>query len=122
MKLKINELKFNLGMISFLLVFIGIYIFWLGCKPIPPKRALTKAEQAVKIVKGDQNTTLKLNDKCKQVGIMEKLAGGEYDIKIAAHVRGANFAQIIYTTNMTSSYGSYKQSDIKYWSCLEDPF
>ena len=76
------------------------------------RRELSAKEKAVKVAKGDQETSLKLHDSCNEKGKLETFYHMD-DARIRAVELGTNTAQIIYATNYNGSI-SY---DVKFWIC-----
>ena len=76
------------------------------------RRALSAKEKAVKVAKGDQETSLKLHDNCNEKGKLETFYHMD-DAKIRAVELGTNTAQIIYATNYNGSIAY----DVKFWLC-----
>lgn len=76
------------------------------------KRALTAKEKAVKLAKGDQDTSLSLYNNCKEKAKLETFYDMD-DARIRALEVGANTAQIIYAT----SYNGSIAYDVKFWLC-----
>ena len=87
-------------------------IFLTACLIIPPRKELSVKEKAVKLAKGDQETSLKLHDTCKEKGKLETFYHLD-DAKIRAVDLGTNTGQIIYATN----YNGIISYDIKFWLC-----
>lgn len=80
--------------------------------PTQVRRELTAEEKAVKVAKGDQETSLRLHGSCKERGKVETFYHID-DAKIKARETGANTAQIIYAVN----YGGSTSYDVRFWHC-----
>ncbi len=94
----------------FLVVFVCLFL--TACITTPPKKELSAKEKAVKLAKGGQETSLKLNDDCKEKGKLETFNHLD-DAKIRAVELGTNTAQVIYATN----YNGRVSYDVKFWLC-----
>jgi len=106
-----------------LVIMLGVGFAKCARRIVKPRPALTDLQKAVKILGSEQKTSLRLNEDCKAIGRMQKIYGGEYDMRVTAGQKGANVVQVIYSSNQTSSgsYGSYSSSssDVRFWSCME---
>lgn len=85
-----------------------------ACQGFSPKasRELTAKEKAVNVVKGDQEASLMLFNKCKEIYKLETFYNID-DARIRAVELGANTAQTIYAT----SYNGTVAYDVKFWRC-----
>jgi hypothetical protein len=101
----------NIKNIALVLIVCMSQIACQGFSP-HPKRALTAKEKAVKVAKGDQETSLKLFNKCKEKNKLETFYNID-DARIRAVELGTNTAQIIYAT----SYNGSVAYDVKFWHC-----
>lgn len=77
-----------------------------------PSRELTAKEKAVKVVNGDQEMSLSLFNKCKEINKLETFYNID-NARIRAVELGANTAQTIYA----SKYNGLVSYDIKFWNC-----
>ena len=75
-------------------------------------RPLSVKEKAVKLAKGDQKTSLKLHNSCREKGKLESFYHID-NARIRAVKIGANTAQIIYASN----YNGSVTYDVKFWRC-----
>jgi hypothetical protein len=101
-------------MLSFKNIFLVIFvwIFLTSCQTFPARKELSAKEKAVKLAKGDQDTSLKLQDICKEKGKLETFYHLD-DARIRAIELGSNTAQVIYATNYNGSIAY----DVKFWLC-----
>lgn len=76
------------------------------------KRALSVKEKAVKLAKGDQETSLKLYNNCRENGKVETFYHID-NARIRAVEKGTNTVQVIYATN----YNGSTAYDVKFWRC-----
>lgn len=76
------------------------------------RRELSAKEKAVKLTKGDQETSLRLYNNCKEKAKLETFYNVD-DARIRAVEVGTNTAQIIYATN----YNGNLAYDVKFWLC-----
>lgn len=102
-------------MLSFKSVFLAMMVgfFLTACLTIPPRKELSAKEKAVKLAKGDQDTSLKLHDNCKEKGKLETFYHLD-DARIRAVELGTNTTQVIYATNYNGSIAY----DVKFWLCI----
>lgn len=93
-----------------------VVCFFLSSCLINPAstRPLSVKEKAVKLAKGDQKTSLKLNSACREKGKLETFYHMD-KARIRAIEIGANTAQVIYA----SSYNGYVSYDVKFWRCKQ---
>ena len=73
---------------------------------------LSPEEEKVVIEPGDQATTLRLNEKCRQVGTVETVPD-EFEVRVRAAALRANTVQVLYTR---SEYGAIS-NDVRFWTC-----
>lgn len=101
-------------MLSFKSIFLVIVVCFslVSCQTNTPRRDLTAKEKAIKIVKGDQETSLRLFENCKEKDKLETFYHMD-DARIRAYEIGTNTAQIIYATN----YNGNIAYDVKFWIC-----
>lgn len=76
------------------------------------RRDLSAKEKAVKLAKGDQETSLRLYNNCKEKAKLETFYNID-DARIRAVEIGTNTAQVIYATNHNGSLAY----DVKFWLC-----
>lgn len=95
-----------------ILLVIVILLSLTSCQSNTIKKELSAKEKAVKLAKGDQETSLKLYNHCKEKANLETFYNTD-DARIRAVKIGANTAQIIYATNYNGSIAY----DVKFWLC-----
>lgn len=87
-----------------------------SCISIPSVPPITEAQKSIKMISGDQGSSINLNETCKPIGTVVTIAvslqnPNYYGVQDKALELGADTAQVIYTDN--------RGVHVRYWLCAK---